>query len=494
MMRAGKHNLWPWIIIAVQLALLVFFAFNRLVDADEGFYLSAAREVAQGRALYSDFFYPQMPYLPYIFSIFSGHGFATLFATRLASVLMGLLTTLLFYGIIRKLTTDKTVIIIALLLYVFSGLVISWHSVAKTFAWTDFFLLGAFYSLILFLQSDKIRYLAICGVSMALAVNTRLVLMPLIIIFFLPIIVNAGKQWLKKSIAYFIPLLAATIPTLLFFFSDTKRFVFDNFGFHLMRNPGVEFPASFYQKFLQIGKLLTNPQTIILIVLAAGTYIYVRRLRKTSERKPLFGSLPAIAGVTALVITLTYLVPNPVLQQYFVQAVPFVLLATIGGIEGFVLWARRPSSRAIPRNLPGIVTAVYMLGIIPYFVIFVGAVRDFDGQNGISNMKHLCAMLDDTSAAGMVLTEMPIVSVLANRPIVEGTEFLGFEYPLPLDTSEKRYYRLALNKDLKTMLENKDASYYVVINDPPEELSGSTTANYDLQGTFESYRVYRRKS
>lgn len=494
MISAKGNSLLTWLLIAVQLVFLVFFAFNRLVDGDEGFYLSAAREVALGRTLYSDFFYPQMPYLPYIFSLFSGHGFATLFATRLASVLMGLLTTLIFYALLKKLTSDRKTVNFILILYLFSGLVISWHSVAKTFAWTDFFLLGAFYSLVLFLQSSRNRYLIVCGLAMALAVNTRLVLLPLVIVFYLPLIIDSGRQWLKRTAAYMIPMVLATIPSLVFLVGDTRRFVFDNFGFHLMRNPGVEFPASLLQKLLQVGKLLANPQTLILLIIALGAYIYWRKRRKESDHKNILKSIPAIAGITAIVISVTYLLPNPVLQQYFVQAVPFVLLASAGSLQAFIARARETVPGSLRHNLPAIITTVYLLGIIPYFVIYIGAVRDFDGHSDIGNMKRLCASLDETAPDEMILTEMPIVSVLADRPIIEGVEFLGFEYPLPLDSMEKRYYRLVLNKDLKTILDNRQASYYVVVNNPPDDLSASTAANYDLEETFERYRVYRRKS
>ncbi len=494
MTSAGKKNLWPWLLIAIQLGLLIFFAFNRLVDGDEGFYLSAAREVAQGRMLYSDFFYPQMPYLPYVFSIFAGHGFTTLFTTRLASVLMGLLTTLIFYKLIKTLTTDRTTINIVLALYVFSGLVISWHSVAKTFAWTDLFLLGSFASLMIFLRSQKIWPVALCGVLIALAVNARLVLMPLIIVFYLPLVIHSGRAWLKRTLAYFLPMLAATVPSFLLLFRDPGRFMFDNLGFHFMRNPGVEFPASFYQKLWTIGKVLINPQILILLAAAAGTYFFWRRHRQATDKKNIFTSPYGIAGVAAAVIAVTYLLPNPVLQQYFVQAVPFVLLASVGGIEAFVARQHRSGLSGFRQKLPLYLTAVYILGVIPYFVVYIGAVREFDGYSNLGNMKRVCASLNQTDDTDPILTEMPIISVLANKPTFEGIEFLGFEYPLPLNAEKMRHYRFILNEDLKEILDNREASYFVVVNKTPEALVAATEGNYELQGRFERYLVYRRKS
>jgi 4-amino-4-deoxy-L-arabinose transferase-like glycosyltransferase len=494
-MKAGElHKILPWLLIAVQLCLLVFFAFNRLVDGDEGFYLSAAREVAQGRTLYADFFYPQMPYLPHIFSVFADHGFTTLFLTRLASVLVGILTTAIFYLLLKKFISDRTTINIILAMYVFSGLVISWHSVAKTFAWTDFFLMGAFYFLAGYLRNRKMWQLAGCGALMALAANTRLVLIPLIPIFYVAIMSQAGKEAIKRTIAYVVPLLLFSLPSFHYLIQDTKRFMFNNLGFHFIRNPGVEFPYSLVQRLSVLGKLLINPQILILLLVVITAYVYLRQKRDESESKSVFASPVGLAGITGLVMTIVYFMPNPVHQHYFVQVIPFALLAAAPWMEHFVSRIREVRTGIFNPRWSMIIMAIYILGILPYFVVYIGGVRDFDGHRDIANMKRISACLNQTSDKDPVLSEMPIVSVLANKSVVEGVEFLGFEYPLPLDTEEMRYYRLVLYEDLKKILDNRMVSYYIVVNDPPPALLASTKANYLLYDTFEKFKVYRRKS
>ena len=39
----------------------------RIIARDEGFYLMAMRMIREGKEIYSDFFYPQMPFLPYFY-------------------------------------------------------------------------------------------------------------------------------------------------------------------------------------------------------------------------------------------------------------------------------------------------------------------------------------------------------------------------------------------------------------------------------------------
>ena len=50
------------------------FVFFRVIDVDEGFYLSAASLVANGASPYIDFFFPQMPILPVLLAPFSEAG------------------------------------------------------------------------------------------------------------------------------------------------------------------------------------------------------------------------------------------------------------------------------------------------------------------------------------------------------------------------------------------------------------------------------------
>ena len=65
---AGRR---PWLLLFVvvcgaEVALLGALAARGVVQVDEGFYMTAGWRVLAGRRLYADFFFPQMPYLPYV--------------------------------------------------------------------------------------------------------------------------------------------------------------------------------------------------------------------------------------------------------------------------------------------------------------------------------------------------------------------------------------------------------------------------------------------
>ena len=52
-----------------MLAGFTLTSLSLLVNLDEGYYLTASRFVYQGKIVYRDFFYTQMPLLPYIYGL-----------------------------------------------------------------------------------------------------------------------------------------------------------------------------------------------------------------------------------------------------------------------------------------------------------------------------------------------------------------------------------------------------------------------------------------
>ena len=82
----------PFELLGVATGLLAFFlvtALSRLIAQDEGFYVLAAALVGEGRIPYVEFFYPQMPYLPYLLKtgfVFLGEDWV---GARLTSALFG---------------------------------------------------------------------------------------------------------------------------------------------------------------------------------------------------------------------------------------------------------------------------------------------------------------------------------------------------------------------------------------------------------------------
>src|SRR5258708_27183994 len=84
-------------VLLLQLAVFLPVARYRLIDGDEGFYLMASRLVFEHRVPYRDFFFTQMPLLPYIYGLWMrAIGTSWVSARMLSGLLTALLGTLLY--------------------------------------------------------------------------------------------------------------------------------------------------------------------------------------------------------------------------------------------------------------------------------------------------------------------------------------------------------------------------------------------------------------
>ncbi len=489
-----KHKYLVAALVAIHIGLLIVFAFYRTVDGDESFYLSAAYQVAQGKMLYQDFFYPQMPYLPYLLSVFAGYGFFSLFLARLASVVVSLVTMVLFYLVLRRVTDSYIILTAVLSLYVFSGLVIAWHAAAKTYAWTDLLMMGAFYFLTVSAITSKL-YPAVIGaaVCMALACNMRLILAPVAVLFLLRALYLSRKNKVLTAAAYIIPSAVITIPTVIILVADVKRFLFNNLGFHFMRHPGSVFLQTLLDRFYILVRTVLDPQVLIILLLLGVAFIHVFLKGRAERPVHSLASISGFALATAVLISLVYLLPYPVHPQYFVQALPFALLAIPAGLKRYIGDQRSENSRRRNMRILLAVLTVYLIGLAPYIAIFIGGVRQIDGYMAVANIRKVSEAVKADEPSGPILFELPIFEVLTEKKGFDGTEYIGWEYPLPLTNEEKKFYRLATYDYLDSILSEKRASHYVVINNPPMELAAATEANYELMDTIDRFKIYRRR-
>src|SRR5256884_9694556 len=107
---------------------------SRLVDADEGIYLLNAKEVLNGSLPYHDFFYPQMPLLPYVYGLWMKLFGVSWYSGRLLSALLAVALGLSVYAHAARLTRSRPLGILAVSLLASSTLCLAWLSAAKTFS------------------------------------------------------------------------------------------------------------------------------------------------------------------------------------------------------------------------------------------------------------------------------------------------------------------------------------------------------------------------
>lgn len=471
----------------------LIFAFTRLIDRDEGFYLIAAQEVWNGRTLYIDFFFAQMPYLPFFFSPISGHGFTSLFIARVMGAFASLLTITLFARIICKITINNSVRTAMIFLFAFNALFITWHPTAKTYMFTDFFLMFSFLSFLYFLKTKLLKMVITTAIAIALAVNFRSVFAPLIIFYAVAIFFNSPKDKVKNISIYFLSVIVVSIPTLYLLTLSPDHFFFDNIGFHTMRANWMTIGDGIINRITTVGKLLVNPQ-IVVILLVIFTYLFYKKNIDSKRIIKLiwFQSPTKLARWIAIIITIIYLLPKPILQQYFMQAIPFALIASTKGLEYFFSESKIKLWKLSKKSIIRIIVVVYALGIIPYIVVFIFGVREQDGSQNLKNMYQMCSYIQKESVNKLVLAEWPAVPLLAEVSNLDGLEFLGYEFPLPLTPEESRKYHLALDIDIRDKIVKQKPDFIIVKYEPAVQLRPIINELYYPDTSFGVYNLYRK--
>ncbi len=306
-------------------------------------------------------------------------------------------------------------------------------------------------------------------------------------------IFSTEQRRLRTSLTYAVSIAVICIPSFLLFIADPDRFWFDNFGYHQVRAYGIDFPQSLYWRLETLAKLIVNPQVFVPLGLAVAGVLYSRTRNKQLDVKTALTTPHLLAALTALLLAVVYLLPHPILQQYFVQVLPFTLLTAVPGLDAvFQSDSSQKASRFIRRILP-YAMGLYILGFIPYAAIFIGGVRHQDGSHRIPNVLALSEYIREHSSAGPVLSEWAIIPILTDRPGVENLEYVGFEFPLPFGTEKRRHYRLPVNKDLRHLMETDAPRFYVVTDHPPAALQPTVESVYERDTTFMRYIVYQRR-
>ena len=208
MLRAKGHQWCVWIAAALAIgAAFVLYAgaiwFGNL-NQDEGWYLYAARAVAEGRMPYRDFFFTQGPVMPHVYGAFvklwSPHG---VLGGRVLTACLGFLGCVLAAGLARRAVPTERAAeagIIAFALTACNLYHVYFTTIPKTYALASCLLLGGYLMLSLCLsRRKKTRSHMSCmwalpaGILIALAAGTRLSLGALLPVTTLGLLLTCRK-------------------------------------------------------------------------------------------------------------------------------------------------------------------------------------------------------------------------------------------------------------------------------------------------------------
>jgi 4-amino-4-deoxy-L-arabinose transferase-like glycosyltransferase len=300
------------LIVGAQTLVFGPLAAFRFLDGDEGVYAYASRLALHGHVPYRDFFYEQMPLLPYVYGawirIFGESWYAARSLSALAAAATG---ALLYLHVERRL--GRWPALAAISLYALSGLVFGYFTIVKTFALASLFLFGAY----VLVEARRPRWLA-AGLLVGLAVDTRLVFAAAIPAF---AVLAARRRGLLSPFGG--GLAVGLVPSVVFLALSPHAFVFDNLRYHGEKTSHglVGEPV---QKLRTAGNLIGFGNTdhalgvqFLLLLVAAGAALWLLRR-----------SLPFTAAV-AVSLGIASFLPTPTYAQYFCIVVPYLVLLAV---------------------------------------------------------------------------------------------------------------------------------------------------------------------
>jgi 4-amino-4-deoxy-L-arabinose transferase-like glycosyltransferase len=319
---AGTNRRVTYAVLAVILVgVFVPASIVRVVDADEGAYLIAAKLVMQGKLLYHDFSYPQMPLLPYLYGAWMKVFGISWYAGRLLSALFSVLLGLALYRQTARLTGRATLAFLTTVAYAFTGLAFAWFPLVKSFVFPT---LMVFLACAILDSAIRWKYF-LSGLFLGLAVDTRFYVFVVIFTLAIEVVRRERGAAIPRELGLLAAGLAlALAPNLFLFVLSPDTFVFNVFGHHAIRWPGGgpvgDFPQKMSAILAMIGLDGTEGATTIQfsVLLFLNVALVVSRLRM---RQP----LPPSVSIAGLLIAVS-LLPTPIYTQYACMPAPFMIM------------------------------------------------------------------------------------------------------------------------------------------------------------------------
>ena len=470
-----------------NLILLSVFVSFRYLDADEGIYLTAAALVQEGKLPYLDFFYPQMPLLPFLYSFIANLGMNSLFLGRILSAFFNFILGLFLFLFTKRLFNKTSLALTLFFLFSFNGFLLTWHSVIKTYSLSTLFCFFSFIFLnFAFAKNEgKKLYFLLSGLFLGSAFSTRLIFLPL---FFLAILLifTLSQELLKKKIAYVLLLSCGFVISsgliIYFLFSSPFNFTFENFTYHRLWGENVvQTKPNVLISFLKFSLF---PQNLILILLSIFSLILILKKKENLNFPVLF------SFIFALIIIVSYLFVRPPQPQYYVQALPFLIFASAPALA-YLFLKMKKNILKISAWLLGI---IYIASLIPILLIFVSAIREKDKVFQISEVKKVVTLIQKNSNENdEVLSSWPGYVVLAQRKPIEGAETVGYEVIKFLKPEEVEKLKLLSFENLKERIEKKEIPLIVGKEGILDPLTNIISENYQPIDSVNSIILYKPK-
>jgi hypothetical protein len=340
---------------------LVHYAEVRPIDGDEGFYITAARLVSEGKTPYRDFCYHQGPLLPYLYSwIWALHPRSLLAMRFLSAACGGLAVFLWGVCLLSTRRLPKIVALVTFAVVLLNPYWVSWNVIVETHAVANLLMSIATICLYAALHSDRARWYFTGGLALGACASVRLLyapLVPAVVLWLFWLEWRTSKPPYPKTLTLLSGAAGGLSPIITSFLSDPRALIFDNVQMHTLQTgyrwvggkavigyESVGHVSRVYFNYLFNSLLADHPYFSLEVLLSLVGGWSLLKLCKKQQAQYTDGDYRyfQLAFLMLAVYTATALIPFPPFDQYFTSPlVPFLLPFVAEGLRFILLsWGR----------------------------------------------------------------------------------------------------------------------------------------------------------
>ncbi len=472
----------PWLAVTIGgISLYVALSFLYLLwgkpNADEGWYLYAAKLVLHGQVPYQDFAYTQMPLLPYIYGIPQAILIPSLYLGRATSIFFSVLSLIICIWIARMYAGEMAGGIVSML---FAAFVygIYYSSIVKTYALVSFFFTLTFLTL-----SSRVNGNAKYPLAVAFAICAAMVRLSALI-FALTIIVY-GLAQPQKTVRLVVCLLclAAIVGLLFFFLPNPQAAKWNLLGYHLSQwgDLSVELKIK-YILFLRLPDIVRFFGPYLLLLFAV-MYLTCRRVAAVAF---LQRNLPILAVAIGLVLFAgSHLVSGGWEAEYLVPAVSCSL--PIIAILFCKIYDYQKANHKSNLLLWGVLVIALLLFPFSHGAEYIDA---SSGKLPLEEIKQVAEFVSQHSAPSdrILVLEALWVAIDSDRSVLPGMTMAQFSYQ-EVDRAVANNLRV-VNDDILLEYINHRAAAVIVLTDVDwHVLARSGQAELIRQALDEQYEL-----
>jgi len=328
---------WIWVVWILGIILVCVQIEFRPLDRDEGFYLYGAWRTFLGEMPYQDYFYPQAPYLPYIYAPVVGLVQDGILGGRVLSAIFAIALAMLLARYLSRRTGNHRLGMVAGGLMLFGDLSLFWHSAVKTYAVSDLSFFGGFVLLMAVFKGRQVNkvfiFSLLSGILFAVSFHIRLVLAGSVLYLCLLSLLAPGQWRFQRFLGLVLGMIIASVPAFLLFIKNPSRYWFENLTFHVTARLPEPWWKFAIWKISALANYLTSPDILILVILCV---IGMRILTKNREFLKNFRSEIWMGIGFFGILFATYLSAPTLLPQYLVQLSPFLIMGAVAGVAAVV--------------------------------------------------------------------------------------------------------------------------------------------------------------